>query len=112
MDKIAKIVIYPVSDLTSAKAVFSRLLGEEPTYDDAYYVGYELGDHQIGLDPHGKKRGMTGATPFWEVEDIQGEVAGLVEAGARIVEDIHEVGGGAFVAILADADDNMIGLIT
>jgi len=112
MTKNVNIVIYPVSDLDAAKAIFNRLLDMEPTYDDAYYVGYEIGDRQIGLDPNGKRRGMTGATPFWEVEDIHAEIAGLVEAGATIVEAAHDIGGGALVAILADKDGNMIGLIT
>jgi predicted enzyme related to lactoylglutathione lyase len=112
MSKSVKTVIYPVSDLAGAKALYTRLLGAEPAYDDSYYVGFPIGDQQIGLDPNGKQRGMTGATPFWEVEDIEGEVAGPVEAGATIVEDVHDVGGGGRVAILSDADGNMIGLIT
>ncbi len=108
-------VVYPVSDLGRAKSLFNRLLGAEPLYDDTYYVGYSLNDTGggvpvLGLDPNGHKRGMTGATPFWEVADIRGTVAGLVEAGATVIEDVHDVGGGGLVAILRDADGNMIGL--
>jgi len=55
---------------------------------------------------------MTGATPFWEVDDIESVVAGLVEAGATLIEAVHDVGDGGLVAILKDADGNMIGLIT
>ncbi len=103
-------VLYPVSDLPSAKALFTRLLGVDPIADAPYYVGFQTGDHHIGLDPSGTQRGMKGATPFWDVDDIRGAVAGLVEAGATIVEDAHDVGGGLLVAILSDADGNMIGL--
>lgn len=115
MNKGVSTVVFPVSDLASAKAVFSRLLGIEPRYDDPYYVGYVLADQDsgvpiLGLDPNGHKRGMTGATPFWEVDDIRVTVAELVETGATVVEDVHDVGGGGLVAILTDADGNMIGL--
>ena len=115
MNKGVSTVVYPVSDLAKAKSIFSRLLGVEPLYDDPYYVGYVLAGQDdgvpiLGLDPNGHSRGMTGATPFWEVDDIQGVVAGLVEAGSTIVEDVHDVGGGGLVAILVDADGNMIGL--
>jgi len=108
-------VVYPVSDLAAAKAVFTRLLGVEPLYDDAYYVGYVLAGQNggvpvLGLDPNGHDRGMTGATPFWAVDDIRATVAALVAAGATIVEDVHDVGGGGLVAILEDPDCNMIGL--
>jgi predicted enzyme related to lactoylglutathione lyase len=75
-------------------------------------VGFQTADQHIGLDPNGRQRGMTGATPFWEVDDIEGVVAGLVEAGATIVEDVHHIGDGGLVAIVSDADGNMIGLIT
>jgi predicted enzyme related to lactoylglutathione lyase len=115
MNKGVSTVVYPVSDLAKAKSVFNRLLGVEPLYDDAYYVGYSLADADggvpiLGLDPNGHKRGMTGATPFWEVDDIKATVAGLLEAGATVIEDVHDVGGGGLVAILKDADGNMIGL--
>lgn len=108
-------VVYPVSDLPAAKALFSRLLGVEPTYDDAYYVGFTVPGSEdpipiLGLDPNGKRRGMTGPTPFWEVDDIRGAVDSLTEGGATLVENIHDVGDGGLVAIVADADGNMIGL--
>ncbi len=115
MNKGVSTVVYPVSDLAKAKSIFSRLLGVEPLYDDPSYVGYSVAEQDngvpiLGLDPNGHNRGMTGATPFWEVDDIEGVVAGLVEAGATIIEAVHDVGGGGLVAILADADGNMIGL--
>lgn len=114
MNKGVSTVVFPVSDLASAKAVFSSLLGVEPLYDDPYYVGYALAEDSdvpiLGLDPNGHKRGMTGATPFWEVDDIRVAVDELAETGATVVEDVHDVGGGGLVAILADGDGNMIGL--
>ncbi len=117
MNKGVSTVVYPVSDLAKAKSLFTRLMGVEPAYDTPYYVGYrtaEQGDSEapiLGLDPNGHKRGMTGATATWAVDDIRGTVAALVEAGATIIEDTHDVGGGGLVAILADADGNMIGLM-
>jgi predicted enzyme related to lactoylglutathione lyase len=67
-------------------------------------------DQQIGLDPNGAKRGTTGATPFWDVDDIGEAIAGLVEDGATVIEDAHDVAAGLLVAILSDADGTMIGL--
>lgn len=115
LGQAASTVVYPVSDLASAKALFSRLLDVEPMYDDAYYVGFGVKGQEdpvpvLGLDPNGKRRGMSGATPFWEVEDIERAIGSLTEAGATVVEDAHDVGDGGLVAILADADGNMIGL--
>jgi predicted enzyme related to lactoylglutathione lyase len=110
MNKGANTILYPVSDLTKAKAVFTALLGVAPTSDAPFYVGFSVAGQQIGLDPNGKNRGMTGATPFWEVEDIDAAIVALSAAGATVVEEAHEVGGGMVVAILKDTDGNMIGL--
>lgn len=110
MNKGVSTVIYPVSDLASAKAIFSSLLGADPLYDEPYYVGFRVAEQNVGLDPNGKGRGMTGATPFWEVDDIAGAAAALAAAGAALVEGPHDVGGGGLVAMLRDADGNMIGL--
>lgn len=110
MVKGVTVVLYPVSDLDSAKKLFTRLLGVEPMADEPYYVGYQLADQHIGLDPHGAKRGMTGATPFFEVDGIRAVVDTLVKEGATIAEGAHDVGGGLLVAMLKDADGNMIGL--
>lgn len=110
MIKGVTVVLYPVSDLARAKALFTRLLGVEPMADDPYYVGFQLAGQHIGLDPNGSGRGMTGATPFFEVDDIRSAVGALVEDGATIIEDVRDVGGGGLVAILKDAEGNMIGL--
>ncbi|MBV9832136.1 MAG: hypothetical protein JOZ82_11140 [Marmoricola sp.] len=44
-----KTVLYPVTDLAAAKAVYDALLGVDPTVDESYYVGYQLPDVQVGL---------------------------------------------------------------
>jgi len=110
MNKGTHTVLYPVSDLAGAKAIFGTLLGSDPTSDAPYYVGFDVAGQQIGLDPSGKSRGMTGATPFWDVDDIAGVVAALTGAGATVVEEAHDVGGGLLVAMVKDVDGNMIGL--
>lgn len=115
LGKAASTVIYPVSDLAAAKALYRRLLGVDPMYDDPHYVGFGVKGQEdpvpvLGLDPNGHARGMTGAMPVWEVDDIEAVIASLTEAGATVVEAAHDVGDGGLVAILVDVDGNMIGL--
>jgi hypothetical protein len=52
-------IVYPVKDLARAKMLFRKLLGVEPYADQPYYVGFRIGDQEIGLDPNGHKAGMT-----------------------------------------------------
>ena len=50
------LLVYPVKDLARAKALYAALLETEPYADAPYYVGFRVGDQEIGLDPNGHKQ--------------------------------------------------------
>jgi predicted enzyme related to lactoylglutathione lyase len=108
MNQGIKTIIYPVKDITQAKTLFCKLLGVEPYSDQPYYVGFKIGDQDIGLVPNGHKAVMTA---FYHVDDIKNSLQILVNAGAEIIQDIKDVGGGRLIASVKDKDDNVIGLI-
>ena len=49
MNQGIRTVIYPVKDIAQAKTLYSKLLGVEPYADEAYYVGFKVGDQEIGF---------------------------------------------------------------
>ncbi|GED88995.1 glyoxalase [Streptomyces sp. 6-11-2] len=104
-------IIYPVKDLERAKALFSALLEVEPYADAPYYVGFKAAGQDVGLDPNGHAKGMTGPVPYWHVDDIRARLAALVVAGAEVLQDVQDVGGGRLIASAKDADGNLIGLL-
>ncbi|MGH8828136.1 MAG: VOC family protein [Jiangellaceae bacterium] len=104
-------VLIPVRDLDKAKKMFGAVLGVEPDMDQPYYVGYRAGGQDIGLDPHGHSKGMTGPVGYWHVDDINATIKQVTDAGATVHEDVKDVGGGKLVVVLKDADGNMFGLI-
>jgi predicted enzyme related to lactoylglutathione lyase len=106
-----KTIVYPVKDLVRAKALFSALLKAEPYADEAYYVGFKDAGQDVGLDPNGHAKGMTGPVPYWHVDDIRGTLASLLEAGAEPLQDVQDVGGGRLIASVKDADGNLVGLL-
>lgn len=106
-----KTIIYPVKDLAQAKTLYTKLLGVAPYADAAYYVGFRVGDQEIGLDPHGHSKGMTGPIGYWHVDDIAETLKQLLDAGAETQQAISDVGGGKLIAWVRDADGNIIGLI-
>lgn len=103
-------VIYHVTDLGRAKALFGTFLGVEPTTDSPYYVGFELGGQQVGLVPDAQERGPVGPVCFRDVPDIAAAHQALLAAGAESDEEPHDVGGGLKVSSVKDADGNVIGL--
>ncbi len=108
MNQGIKTVIYPVKDIAKAKALFRELLGVDPYADAPYYVGFKVGDQDIGLDPHGHKEGMTA---YYHVDDIKKNLQVLVDAGAKTIQEIKDVGGGRLIATVKYENGNIIGLI-
>jgi predicted enzyme related to lactoylglutathione lyase len=103
-------VIYPVEDLAEAKALYGALLGVEPYVDQPYYVGFRVGDFQVGLDPRGHRHGQSGPVVYCEVPDIEARLQRLLDAGAEQLQGVTDVGGGKLIASVKDADGNALGL--
>jgi predicted enzyme related to lactoylglutathione lyase len=108
MDKGIKTVIYPVKDITGATTLFCKFLEAEPYMEQPYYVGFKIGDQDIGLVPNNPEAAMTA---FYHVGDIKNSLQILVEAGAVIIQNVKNVGGERLIASVKDKDNNIIGLI-
>jgi predicted enzyme related to lactoylglutathione lyase len=113
MFKNLRTVIHHVSDLAKAKAWYTQLTGVEPYFDQPFYVGFEIGGCELGLDPD-----MTGVqvgnhtVAYWSVDDIQAAVAKAQALKAKVVSPVANVGGTTEVAIIEDLWGNQIGFIT
>ena len=93
-----KTVLHPVSDLATAKEVYTALIGIPPQADSSYYVGYEAEGQHIGLVPGGGPQGMTSPVAYWHVPDIEAKLAEVTAPGAAVKQPAHDVGGGRLVA--------------
>ena len=107
----AKTLLHPVTDLGAAKAVYTALLGAEPTADAPFYVGFDVAGQHIGLVPNGAQQGMTGPVAYWHVADIEAKLAEVTAAGAGVQQAPRDVGGGRLVATITDPDGNVLGLL-
>jgi predicted enzyme related to lactoylglutathione lyase len=104
-------IVFPVKDLARAKTLFGTLVGAAPYADEAYYVGFRVGDQEIGLDANGHSQGMSGPVGYWHVGDIEKSLELLLDAGAETQQAVRDVGGGKLVATVTDPDGNVIGLV-
>jgi predicted enzyme related to lactoylglutathione lyase len=105
--------IYQVDDLEKAKAFYSAATGKQPYFDEPFYVGFDLGGFELGLDPDVSKRqpGGGGSCGYWKVSDINATWKHLTAIGAQSIELPHNVGGDTHVSVVADPFGNYIGLI-
>jgi len=106
-------VIYHVPDLDHAKAWYAAAFRTEPYFDQPFYVGFDIGGFELGLDPDGSisPPGAGGTVAYWRVDEIDAAVRRFVAAGALLRSPAKDVGEGIQVAVVADPFGNAIGLI-
>jgi predicted enzyme related to lactoylglutathione lyase len=106
-------VIYKAPDLARAKAWYSTVFGISPYFDQPFYVGFNVGGYELGLDPDtkGSKPGPGGSVAYWGVANLDAAMAQATKAGATIVSAAQDVGEGIRVGSVADPFGNVIGLI-
>ena len=44
-------VIYHVADLDRGKIWYASAFGQQPYFDQPFYVGFNIGGYELGLDP-------------------------------------------------------------
>lgn len=98
------LVVFPVKDLDKAKEFYATFLGAEPYAASAYYVGYKVGDMEVGLDPN-----ATVVVSYIDVADINASLKTMQDAGAEVVKQPTDVGGGLMVAQV-EVQGNVLGL--
>lgn len=105
-------VIYHVDDIEQAKAWYSSVLGFAPYFDEAFYIGFNVGGFELGLDPDQSDMSKgNNEVAYWGTEDAEGELRRLIELGAEQYREVQDVGGGIRVGKVKDPFGNIIGII-
>ena len=103
-------VIYHVTDLDRAKAWYENAFGQQPYFDEPFYVGFAVGGFELGLIPDGEPSAR-GVQAYWGVPDAAAELARLEGLGAQAHEPVKDVGGGIKVASVRDPFGNLFSII-
>ncbi len=106
-------VIYHAPDLEKAKVWYSEVLGIGPYFDQPFYVGFNVGGYELGLDPDASSTpgGNGGVGAYWGVLDAEATFRRLIELGAKERSAVQEVGEGIRVATVFDPFGNILGVI-
>ena len=105
-------VIYHVGDLEKARSWYAEALAVEPYFDEPFYVGFNVGGFELGLDPDtdGVSIGNN-AVAYWGVENAETAYRRMIELGATSLGEVRDVGGGIRVATVTDPFGNVFGII-
>ena len=104
---------YQVKDLAKAKEWYGKVLGAEPYFDQAAYVGFKVGGYELGLVPtaDAKDKRATAGVAYWGVPDAVGEYKRLLSMGATPQQEVQDVGGGILIGAVHDPFGNILGII-
>jgi len=105
-------IVYYVGDLDVAKEWYKNVFEITPYFDEPYYVGYNVGGFELGLDPDddGYSNGNHSIT-YWGVSDINQSFERFSKLGVEIHQAPKNVGGPVWVGSIFDPFGNVIGLI-
>lgn len=104
-------VIYTAPALAEATAWYTKVLGQPPYFEEPFYVGFNVGGYELGLDPKAVATGPGGACVYWGVADADEAYDRLIVLGAHANDAVEEVGGGIRVGTVLDPFGNVLGII-
>ncbi|MEZ5513073.1 MAG: VOC family protein [Steroidobacteraceae bacterium] len=105
-------VVYHVVDLAEAKRWYMQVLGRPPYFDEPFYVGFNVGGYELGLNPDLSKTASDGQSfAYWGVKDVEAAFARLLELGAEPHSEIQDVGDGIRLGTVRDPWGNILGII-
>jgi len=105
--------VYKVGDIDRAKKWYSIAFETSPYFDEAYYVGFNIGGYELGLQPEDQPttEKVESVVPYWGVNKIDKVYKHLIDLGATEHEKPFSVGGELMVASVKDPWGNIIGII-
>ena len=106
MANTIKVLVYPVKDVEKAEAFYTRFLETEPYVASPYYVGFKVGDQEVGLDPNSK----LGPIAYIDVKDLKASLQEMTKVGAEIIQEPKNVADGLWIAQIKDSNGNVVGL--
>ena len=101
--------IYPAPHLAESKAWWATALGVEPYFNEPFYVGFDLGGYELGLNPDMPP--MPTPMTYWGVRNVPEAIESLSADGAKVVYGPTEVGEGIVIADLMSSTGELFGII-
>ena len=96
---------------------YTQVFGK-PAFEDDDFSGWQIGTGWLTVGPHDQVKGKNKhpGRILWNIEttDVKADFDKLKEAGATVVQEPYQPGGGTemWVATFADPDDNYFQLMS
>jgi predicted enzyme related to lactoylglutathione lyase len=107
----------PASNLARARKFYEDRIGLRPKLEYAGGVIYECGGSEVFMYPTSNAGTSKASQAFWQVDDVEAEVADLKARGVKfeeytmpgiVMKDSIATGGGAKTAWFKDTEGNIL----
>jgi len=105
-----KAAIYYVDDVNKAKEWYNQALRIKPYYEKPFFVGYDIGGFEFGLEPGKAIRGNSPIV-YRGVGNVEQELKRLISPGASENKAVKVVNGDVKAASVIDPFGNVFGII-
>lgn len=102
-------LIYPTNNLEADKKWWAETLGLEPYFDQPFYVGFDVGGYELGIDPNARM--ADGPRAYFGVDDVPAAVDHFVAHGCTVHEPVTNTGDNIVVATVKRLNGQLLGLI-
>jgi len=102
-------LIYPSDNLEEDVKWWTGVLGFGPYFNESFYVGFEVGGYELGVEPNANM--ADGPRTYFGVENVQQAVDELLQNGCALHEPVTNTGGGVIVATVEKPNGQLLGLI-
>lgn len=99
------------------KDYYTKIFGE-PAWDEGDFSGWQIGSGSVTVSPHDQVKGKSThpGRVIWNIEtsDVKGDFEKFKAAGATVVQEPYQPGGGPemWIATFADPDNNYFQLMS
>jgi len=96
---------------------YTKVFGK-PAFEDSDFHSWQIGNGWVTVGPHDQVKGQNGepGRVMWNIEtsDVKGDFAKLEAAGATVVREPYQPGGGPdmWIATFSDPDNNYFQLMS
>lgn len=94
---------------------YEKVFDKKPDMEEGGWYGWQVGKTFLTVGEHsemkGKNKNPARIMFVFETNDVKKEFNRIKEAGATVIKEPYEMGGG-WIATLADPDDNYFQLMT
>ena len=99
-----------VDDLEKASLWYSKVLHLEPEYYDNISAKFKVGDIELVFIESSVKSSTQSAIIYWQVEDVEQDLARLLKLGATLKKPLAINFSGKKEALVTDPFGNAIGI--